>query len=259
MCSSVCNKSYIRQAGMEDRITLRPADFTAAPLGTGFDLVLLSYVMHLNSAEVNKRLLARAFNALEPGGTVVINDYVLQADKILPRHAALYALNMLVTTNNGGVYSLEEYDQWLSGAGFVDVRKVSLLWLPMHHTHLVGRGHALAGLMHPPDHRAQAQPVPHLPLDALPQRLPIQHLQLHEQVAAVPPGTIEAHHTGMLKLLQHPRLLGKSLSELRPRRHLRPHYFDGPDDGRIQQVLPQKHRSHPPLTQHLCQLETGQL
>ena len=118
---------YIREAGMEDRISLRPADFTAAPLGTGFDLVLLSYVMHLNSAEVNKRLLARAFNALEPGGTLVINDYVLQAEKTLPRHAALYALNMLVTTHNGGVYSLQEYDQWLAGAGFSDVRKVSLL------------------------------------------------------------------------------------------------------------------------------------
>ena len=118
---------YIREAGMESRITMRPADFTVAPLGTGFDLVLLSYVMHLNSAEVNKRLLARAFNALEPGGTLVINDYVLHADKTLPRHAALYALNMLVTTHNGGVYSLEEYAGWLTGVGFSEVRKVPLL------------------------------------------------------------------------------------------------------------------------------------
>ncbi len=118
---------YIRDAGMNDRITLRPADFTAAPLGAGFDLVLLSYVMHLNSVEANKRLLARAFAALEPGGTLVINDYVLNADKTLPRHAALYALNMLVTTHSGGVYSLDEYADWLETAGFSEIRRVPLL------------------------------------------------------------------------------------------------------------------------------------
>lgn len=118
---------YIREAGMEQRVTLRPVDFTVAPLGSGFDLVLLSYVMHLNSAELNKRLLARAFDALAPGGTLVINDYVLQSDKTLPRHAALYALNMLVTTHSGGVYSVDEYADWLLEAGFSQVRKVPLL------------------------------------------------------------------------------------------------------------------------------------
>ena len=118
---------YIREAEMEQRIDLRPVDFSAAALGTGFDLVLLSYVMHLNGAELNKRLLQRAFAALEPGGTVVINDYVLNRDKDLPRAAALYALNMLVTTHNGDVYSLDEYTSWLTEAGFEDVRKVQLL------------------------------------------------------------------------------------------------------------------------------------
>ncbi len=118
---------YIRDAGMEQRISLRPADFSVAPLGSGFDLVLLSYVMHLNSAGANKRLLARAFTALEPGGTLVINDYVLHPDKTVPRHAALYALNMLVTTRSGGVYSLDEYADWLLEAGFSHVRKLPLL------------------------------------------------------------------------------------------------------------------------------------
>lgn len=118
---------YVRDAGMEERITMRAGDFVVDPLGSGYDLVLLSYVMHINPPETNKRILAKAFAALEPGGHVVINDYVLNADKTLPRAAALYALNMLVSTHGGNVYSGDEYSAWLAAAGFVDIKTVHLL------------------------------------------------------------------------------------------------------------------------------------
>jgi len=118
---------YIRDAGMEQEITLQPGNFMLDPLGAGHDLVLLSYVMHLNRPEANKRLLAKAFAALEPGGRVVINDYVLNAEKTLPRAAAIYALNMLVSTQGGNVYSYDEYAGWLQGAGFDSLEKVTLL------------------------------------------------------------------------------------------------------------------------------------
>jgi (2Fe-2S) ferredoxin/SAM-dependent methyltransferase len=118
---------YIREASMEERISLTAGDFMLDPLGSGFDLVLLSYVLHLNPAEANKRLLTKAFAALEPGGRVVINDYVLNADKTLPRAAALYALNMLVSTQGGSVYSFEEIAGWLRDVGFGAVKKIELL------------------------------------------------------------------------------------------------------------------------------------
>jgi len=118
---------YIREGGMEQRITLRPGDFMLDPLGSGYDLVLLSYVMHLNPPEANRRLLAKVFAALEPGGRVVINDYVLNRDKTLPRAAAVYALHMLVSTQGGNVYSYDEYASWLEAAGFVDSEKINLL------------------------------------------------------------------------------------------------------------------------------------
>lgn len=118
---------YVREAGLEHRVTMRGGNFMVDPLGAGFDLVLLSYVMHLRGPEPNKRLLAKAFDALEPGGRVVINDYVLGADRTSPRAAALYALNMLVSSHDGDVFSLEQYRQWLQGAGFVDIRKVAVL------------------------------------------------------------------------------------------------------------------------------------
>jgi hypothetical protein len=58
---------------------------------------------------------------------VVINDFVLNPDKTLPRAAALYALNMLVSTQGGNVYSFDELRTWLEQAGFAGVQRVSLL------------------------------------------------------------------------------------------------------------------------------------
>jgi 3-hydroxy-5-methyl-1-naphthoate 3-O-methyltransferase len=118
---------YIREAGMEDRIRLRAGDFTMDPLGSGFDLVLLSYIMHLNPQETAERLLAKAYEALVPGGRVVINDYILNSDKTLPRSGTLQALHMLVSTRGGGVYSEAEYRHLLQHAGFDDVKKIPLM------------------------------------------------------------------------------------------------------------------------------------
>jgi ubiquinone/menaquinone biosynthesis C-methylase UbiE len=118
---------YIREAGMEQRIGLRAGDCISDAFGSGFDLVLMSYLLHLNPPEINRRLIAKAFTALDPGGRIVINDYVLNQEKTLPRSAALYALNMLVSTQGGNVYSFFEFRDWLLAAGFSNIKKVSLL------------------------------------------------------------------------------------------------------------------------------------
>ena len=60
-------------------------------------------------------------------GRIAINDYVLNADKTLPRTAALFSLNMLVSTESGSVYSFDEYRTWLSAAGFSEIKKVPLI------------------------------------------------------------------------------------------------------------------------------------
>ena len=58
-------------------------------------------------------LLRRCFEALDPSGRVVIQDFILEPDKTAPKQAALFALNMLVGTPAGSTYSYEEYAAWL--------------------------------------------------------------------------------------------------------------------------------------------------
>jgi len=60
--------------------------------------------------------------ALRPGGRLVIRDHIMEDDRTRPPAGALFAVNMLVGTEGGGTYTLEEIEHGLVEAGFVEVR-----------------------------------------------------------------------------------------------------------------------------------------
>jgi len=117
---------HIAEAGLGDRVGTRVGDLRKDVLGSGYDLVLLSAICHMLAAHENRDLLRRAFEALAPGGRLVIQDHIMNADKTGPRAGALFAINMLVGTDGGGTYSEDEYAQWLREAGFAQVRRLAL-------------------------------------------------------------------------------------------------------------------------------------
>jgi (2Fe-2S) ferredoxin/SAM-dependent methyltransferase len=117
---------HIEKAGLGHRIKTRPGDLRTKPLGQGFDLILISAICHMLSADGNRDLLKRCHTALAPKGRIVISDFILEADKTAPKHAALFALNMLVGTRDGSSYSESEYTEWLREAGFQNVSRIRL-------------------------------------------------------------------------------------------------------------------------------------
>ncbi len=119
-------ESHIGEAGLEKRVTTRAGDLTRDDLGEGYDLVLISAVCHMLGPEANRGLLARAARALVPGGRLVVQDFILEPDRTAPRHAALFAINMLVGTEAGSTYTEAEYTGWMATAGLADVRRVRL-------------------------------------------------------------------------------------------------------------------------------------
>jgi len=78
------------------------------------------------SPEENRSLLSRAYDALAPKGRLAIADFISDPDKTSPRSAALFALNMLVSTRGGATYSESEYDAWLKAAGFGESKRIRL-------------------------------------------------------------------------------------------------------------------------------------
>ena len=119
-------QEHLRRAGVADRITTRAEDMLQADLGKNNDLVLLSAICHMFSSDENRELLKRIYQALAPNGRVVVQDFVLEADKTSPKFGALFALNMLVGTRAGSSYSEPEYTEWMREAGFREVKRVRM-------------------------------------------------------------------------------------------------------------------------------------
>jgi predicted O-methyltransferase YrrM len=117
-------RGHIAEAGLTDRVTLRPGDMRKDDFGKGYDLVLLSAICHMYSPEENIDLLKKTFRAVAQGGRLVIQDFILDPDKTSPRQAALFALNMLVGTPAGGTYNEAEYSGWMRSVGFADIRRI---------------------------------------------------------------------------------------------------------------------------------------
>ncbi len=113
----------ITKAGLADRVAVRQGDVLTAPLDSGFDLVLLSNLVHdFNEAE-NRRLLRRVHDALRPGGKITIVEYFLNPAGTLPAEAAVFSLLMYAFTPTGRSYAWNDVEAWLGAAGFGRFRR----------------------------------------------------------------------------------------------------------------------------------------
>ena len=116
----------VEAAGLSDRITLTGGHFLRDDLGSDHDLALLSAICHMLGPEQNVELLRRVAGALRPGGQVIIQDFLLDDEGGGHRTATLFALNMLVNTENGSSYTRAEYRDWLAQAGLSEPRPIEL-------------------------------------------------------------------------------------------------------------------------------------
>lgn len=117
-------QKYAAEAGLADRISTVTGDFNVDELPSGFDLAFLSQVLHSNSREECAELIKRAWRALNPGGRIVVQEFVIDENRASPPQAAMFSLNMLVGTPAGDTYTEREIRAWLEDAGFVDIRRI---------------------------------------------------------------------------------------------------------------------------------------
>jgi hypothetical protein len=66
------------------------------------------------------------FAALNPGGRIVLRDFVLDTDRAGPLEAAIFALQMLLATDAGGLDTRDDWARWLRAAGFTPPESISL-------------------------------------------------------------------------------------------------------------------------------------
>ena len=110
----------IGQAGMSGRVKTLAGDYHAVPFPDANDAVLFFGVLHQERPEAIRDLLRRAYEALAPGGLVYVLDMMTDATRARPKFSALFSVNMVLTTDNGWVFSEDDLEGWLAEAGFRD-------------------------------------------------------------------------------------------------------------------------------------------
>lgn len=114
---------YVEKSSLSARFSFRAGDFRRDDLGRGYNLALLSAIIHMNSPAENKKLFKKCAGALGPGGQLVVQDYIMNAERTEPEAGTLFALNMLINTRDGDTYTESEVRSWMAAAGFSKIRR----------------------------------------------------------------------------------------------------------------------------------------
>jgi len=117
-------RERLAESGYLHRVQLVAGDYSTDELPAGHDLALLSAIIHSNSPEENRVLYRRIAHSLEPGGTVLIRDYIMDDSRTFPQDGAIFAVNMLAATSGGNCYTFNEVKEDLEAAGFQEVRMI---------------------------------------------------------------------------------------------------------------------------------------
>jgi SAM-dependent methyltransferase len=112
-------RGHIRKAGMRGRIGTLAGDYFRDEIGSGYDLVLMSNIIHSASLSEVRRLLKTVHRSMVPGGLVIVKDFLIDENRTAPLNSALFAVNMLVSTKEGNCYTPSEIKDALKKAGFI--------------------------------------------------------------------------------------------------------------------------------------------
>jgi len=123
-------KANAAKQGLADRYHLLPGSALDVDYGTGFDAILITNLLHHFNPSENEKMLKKAHAALNPGGQVIILEFVPNDDRVSPPVPAMFSLTMLGNTPEGDAYTLAEYAAMCRNAGLETPRLIPLEPMP---------------------------------------------------------------------------------------------------------------------------------
>jgi len=109
--------------GVADCVEMLPGDYHTTEFPDGNNAVLISGVLHRETAATCRKLIARAAATLATGGLLVVSDVFTDAGGCSPAFATLFGLNMLLTAPDGGVHADSDVSGWMAEAGLIQIRR----------------------------------------------------------------------------------------------------------------------------------------
>ena len=116
----------IAQFGLAGRIAFAEGDYLKEDIPGTYDVALLSHILHAEGPDDCRKLIRKAVSAVQPGGLIIIHEFILDNKMDSPLHPALFALNMLLGTSAGQAYSEEQIMDLMTEANIRDIRRIPI-------------------------------------------------------------------------------------------------------------------------------------
>jgi hypothetical protein len=112
---------YIAANNLQDRIRFQPGDFFKDALPSA-DVLVMGHILHDWDLQQKRELLAKSYEALPAGGCLIVYDAVIDDERRQNAFGLLMSLNMLIETPGGFDYTGSQCREWMTDAGFREVR-----------------------------------------------------------------------------------------------------------------------------------------
>ncbi len=114
-------EEYVEANGLTSRVKFSPGSFFEQPLPKA-DVVMMGHILHDWDLETKRMLVAKAFEALPPGGAYIVFESIIDDDRSSNAFGLLMSLNMLIETAGGFDYTGSDCMQWMKEANFRETR-----------------------------------------------------------------------------------------------------------------------------------------
>lgn len=91
-----------------------------------YDVIYLGHILHSEGMEESAALLKECYRALRPGGKIVIAEMIGNDEYSGPPSAQMFAVNMLIMTEKGCIFSVKELSDLLTKEGFKNPNRLKL-------------------------------------------------------------------------------------------------------------------------------------
>ena len=115
-------KGFVGGFGVADRFQTIDGDFHTTDFGSGtYDFGIYSHIAHQETPAENVAVFKKFRRAIKPGGTLVVNDFVLSDDRTGHPFAMMFAAQMVLVSKGGFTWRQSDYRTWLAEAGFTSI------------------------------------------------------------------------------------------------------------------------------------------
>jgi O-methyltransferase domain/Dimerisation domain len=114
-------EEYVSEHGLSDRLRFVAGDMFHDDWPHA-DVYVMGHILHDWGLDRKRQLVSRAYQALPPGGALIVYDAMIDDDRRENAFGLLMSLNMLIETSEGFDYTSAECRHWLQQGGFSDVR-----------------------------------------------------------------------------------------------------------------------------------------